>query len=124
MKALRTLTLSLVVLSAASIELIADSEPALVTPISWIKDTQHDINVDDKEVTIVGQVIRKDGGSDWWFADHTGAVRLDTDEMELPVGPTLIIHGNIDQARFGVGYLEVEVKRWDYVQKPASLSGS
>ena len=95
----------------------ASSGPAQITPISWIVQTQHNIDVDDKAVTLVGKVVKKDGGSDWWFVDATGSVRLDTGDMELPVGPTLIVHGHIDQSRFGVGYLEVEVSHWNYANK-------
>jgi uncharacterized protein YdeI (BOF family) len=88
--------------------------PRQVTPISWIVQTQHNLDVDDKRVTLVGQVIRHDDGSDWWFADTTGSVRLDTGDKELPVGRTLVVTGHIDQARFGIGHLEVEVNHWSY----------
>jgi uncharacterized protein YdeI (BOF family) len=92
----------------------ASSTPPQITPVSWIVETQHNIDIDDKAVTLVGQVVKRDGGSDWWFSDTSGSVRLDTGDMELPVGKTLVVHGRIDQARFGIGYLEVEVKHWDY----------
>ncbi len=89
---------------------------AQVTPVSWIIDTQHNMDVDDKSVTLVGQVVKRDAGSDWWFSDTTGSVRLDTGDKELPVGRMLIVHGRIDQARFGIGHLEVEVKHWAYAK--------
>jgi uncharacterized protein YdeI (BOF family) len=92
----------------------AADHPQQVTPISWIVQSGRNIDVDDKYVTMVGKVIRKDNGSDWWFADATGVVRLDTDDKELPVGPTLVVSGHIDQARFGIGHLEVDVKKWHY----------
>jgi hypothetical protein len=41
-------------------------------------------------------------------------VRLDTGDKELPVGKMLVVSGHIDQARFGIGYLEVEVRKWHY----------
>ena len=93
------------------------SAPPHVTTVSWILDTRHNISVDDKRVTLVGKVGKKDNGSDWWFSDGTGWVRLDTVDMDLPVGQKLIIHGRIDQSRFGIGYLEVEVKHWNYAPK-------
>jgi uncharacterized protein YdeI (BOF family) len=96
----------------------ASSAPSQITPVSWIVATRHNLDVDDKAVTLVGQVVRKDGGSDWWFSDATGSVRLDTDDMELPIGRTLVVRGRIDQARFGIGYLEVEVRHWDYANTP------
>jgi hypothetical protein len=90
--------------------------PSDVTPISWIIQTRHNIDVDDKRVTLVGTIIRPDDGSDWWFSDSTGSVRLDTDDKELPVGRLLVVTGHIDQARFGIGHLEVEVDHWEYAQ--------
>jgi uncharacterized protein YdeI (BOF family) len=95
----------------------ASSEPPQITPVSWIVDTRHNINVDDKRVTIVGEVIKHDDGSDWWFADTTGSVRLDTDDKELPIGKRLVVTGRIDQSRFGVGHLEIEVSHWEYADK-------
>lgn len=95
----------------------SDSEPPHITPVKWILDTQHNGDVDDKYVTLVGRVIKPDQGSDWWFSDTTGSVRLDTGDKELPVGPMLKVSGHIDQAKLGMGYLEVEVKRWDYVDR-------
>jgi hypothetical protein len=96
----------------------ADSEPPHFTPISWIISTRHNGDVDDKYVTLQGKVIKPDQGSDWWFSDTTGSVRLDTGDKDLPVGPMLVVSGNIDQAKLGFGVLEVEVKHWDYANKP------
>ena len=105
----------LVITAAAS--QAADSNLPQITPVSWVLATQHNINVDDKFVTLVGKVIKPDNGSDWWFSDTTGSVRLDTGDKQLPVGRTLIVSGHIDQARFGIGYLEVEVKHWAYADQ-------
>jgi uncharacterized protein YdeI (BOF family) len=92
-------------------------EPAQITPISWVLATQHNGGVDDKRVVLVGRVIKPDQGSDWWFSDATGSVRLDTGDKELPVGRLLRVTGNIDQAKWGIGYLEVEVRHWEYADK-------
>ena len=113
-----SLIAAIVAISPVFTQSVNAHEPAQVTPISWIIQTQHNIDVDDKAVTLVGQVIKRDNGSDWWFSDTTGSVRLDTGDMELPIGKTLIVRGHIDQSRFGVGYLEVEVHHWEYAQKP------
>jgi uncharacterized protein YdeI (BOF family) len=89
-----------------------------VTPVGWIVATRHNDNIDDKRVVLVGRVTHPDNGSDWWFTDGTGSVRLETGDKLLPVGPTLRIVGRIDQATWGIGVLEVEVKRWAYANAP------
>jgi uncharacterized protein YdeI (BOF family) len=115
MKKLSFVTLMFVV-SAIALH-AADPTSPQVTPISWVLQTQHNIDVDDKSVTLVGEVVKRDNGSDWWFSDTTGSVRLDTGDMELPVGRMLVVKGRIDQARFGIGHLEVEVKHWAFADK-------
>ena len=97
--------------------LAAPPQPPQITPISWILQTQHNGDVDGKLVRLEGRVIKPDNGSDWWFADTTGSVRLDAGDKELPVGPMLIVTGHIDQAKLGIGYLEVEVKHWQYANR-------
>jgi len=109
---------AVIAISSAFTQPASASTPSQVTPVRWIVDTQHNMDVDDKAVTLVGQVVKKDGGSDWWFTDATGSVRLDTGDMELPIGQTLVVRGRIDQARFGIGYLEVEVNHWNYANTP------
>ena len=93
--------------------------PAQVTSVSWLLSTQHDDQVDGKRVALIGRVTRPDNGSDWWFTDGTGSVRLETGDRELPVGPLLKITGHIDQATWGLGVLEVKVGRWAYANAPA-----
>jgi uncharacterized protein YdeI (BOF family) len=108
---------STAILSAITVQgAKAAPSTSTVTPISWIVDSRHNIDVDDKRVTLVGKVIKRDDGSDWWFSDTTGSVRLDTGDRELPVGRWLVVHGRVDQARFGIGHLEVEVKHWEYAK--------
>ena len=106
-----------IVLFLSAISIRAYADPAQITPISWVISTQHNGDVDDKYITMRGRVIKPDQGSDWWFSDTTGSVRLDTGDKELPVGPMLIVSGHIDHAKLGIGYLEVEVKHWDYARK-------
>ncbi len=107
-----------VLFASASFSHADPDSPALqITPISWIVSERHNIDVDNKSVTLVGKVIKRDNGSDWWFSDTTGSVRLDTDDKELPVGPMLVVQGHIDQSRFGIGHLEVEVKHWSYAKR-------
>ncbi len=107
-----------VMLMSASLNQPASAAPAHseITPVNWILQEGRNIDVDDKRVTLVGKVIKKDDGSDWWFSDTTGSIRLDTGDQMLPIGRMLVVTGHIDQARFGVGHLEVEVSHWDYAK--------
>jgi hypothetical protein len=112
------LVLGSIALMSATLNPLAQAAPlrSEITPVSWILQEGRNIDVDDKRVTLVGKLIRKDNGSDWWFSDTTGSIRLDTGDKELPVGRMLVVTGHIDQARFGVGHLEVEVSHWEYAR--------
>jgi len=83
-----------------------------LTTVSWVISTQNRLSVDDRYVTLVGQVTGPAGGGDYWFTDGTGSVRLDPGDFLLPVGRKITIGGRIDQAYLGIGNLEVDVKRW------------
>jgi uncharacterized protein YdeI (BOF family) len=107
-----TILVTALILGAAIVRVHAD--PPQITPVSWVIATQHNGDVDDKSVTLRGKVIRPDQGSDWWFSDSTGSVRLDVGDHELPPGQLLIVRGHIDHAKLGIGYLEVEVNHWTY----------
>jgi uncharacterized protein YdeI (BOF family) len=92
--------------------------PPAVTPVGWILQTKNNDRFDDKRVVMVGQVTHHDDGTDWWFTDGTGSVRLENNDRRLPVGPTLRIVGRIDQATWGIGVIEVQVKHWSYANPP------
>jgi uncharacterized protein YdeI (BOF family) len=74
--------------------------------------------VDDSYVTLIGHVIRKIGDKTYLFTDGTGAVRLDGEKFDLPIGPKLVIGGRIDQAYLGFGHLEVDVRTWRLTKNP------
>ncbi len=90
--------------------------PAPVRPVSWVLATQHNDNFDDRRVTLIGHVTHPDNGSDWWFTDGTGRVRLETGDQMLPAGPLLRVTGRIDQATWGIGVIEVKVHHWAYAR--------
>ena len=116
----KALPLLLALTLTVALSKASNSDHGQITPISWIIATQNNGAVEGKHVTMIGRVIKPDQGSDWWFSDQTGSVRLDADDKELPVGPWLKVSGDIDQKKMGVGYLEVEVTHWEYVNKPKS----
>jgi uncharacterized protein YdeI (BOF family) len=93
--------------------------PPPVVPVSWVLSTQHNDDVDEKRVVLIGRITHHDNGSDWWFTDGTGSVRLETGDQMPPVGPMLRIVGRIDQATWGIGVIEVKVKHWAYAKQPA-----
>ena len=88
-----------------------------VSSIAWIeaKDKDDDIGVDDRYVVLIGKVTKKYKDETYFFTDGTGTIQLDYDKS-LPIGKTIAVRGNIDQAYLGIGKLEVEVSSWRYVK--------
>ena len=107
------------VIGTAACRAYPPGPPPPVTPVSWILATKNNDRFDEKRVVLVGQVVRHDNGTDWWFTDGTGSVRLENNDRRIPVGPTLRIVGRIDQATWGIGVIEVQVKHWSYANPPS-----
>jgi uncharacterized protein YdeI (BOF family) len=82
-----------------------------VATVSWIIATRNDISKDNTYVTLFGYVTKKIGDETYLFTDGTGKIRLDSADIKLPVGVPIVIHGQIDQAYFGFGDLEVDVRQ-------------
>jgi hypothetical protein len=119
----RLLTKSSVVLftlamGGIALHALPPGPPPPVTPVSWILATKNNDRYDEKRVVLVGRVTHPDNGSDWWFTDGTGSVRLESGDRLLPVGPTLRVVGRIDQATWGIGVIEVKVRHWAYANPP------
>ena len=110
-------TLSLV--GAASLK--ADQNPNHtkdhVSSIAWIqaRDKDDDIGTDDRYVVLVGKVTKKIKDETYLFSDGTGTIQLDS-EIKLPVGKTIAVRGDIDQAFLGIGKLEVDVTSFRHVK--------
>ncbi len=67
--------------------------------------------VDDRHVTVVGQVTQILGFGHYAFSDGTGTIQLDADEFpssSFPLNEKLIVRGEID---YDDGVLEIEVDR-------------
>jgi uncharacterized protein YdeI (BOF family) len=88
-----------------------------VSSIAWIvaRDKDDDIGVDDRYVVLVGKVTEKYKDETYFFTDGTGKIQLDS-EAKLPIGKTIAVRGQIDQAFLGIGKLEVDVTSWRYVK--------
>ncbi len=91
--------------------------PYHLTTVSWVIATRNNIDKDDRYVTLIGHVTGRDG-DDYLFTDGTGTVRLDPDDVIIPVGPRIVVGGRIDQAYLGIGHLEVDVRRWHLARNP------
>ena len=118
----KSLVLMLTVLSLSGAPaLMADENPNItkdhVSSIAWItaKDKDDDIGVDDRYIVLVGKVTEKYKEETYTFTDGTGTIQLDSD-IELPIGKTIVVRGNIDQAFLGIGKLEVEVTSFRHVK--------
>lgn len=92
----------------------AAAKPYHLTPVRWIVETRNKISEDDKYVTLVGHVTRRISDEEYWFTDGTGSIRLDSENFDLPLHQRIVIGGRIDQAYWGIGHIEVDVRRWHY----------
>ncbi|HUB66105.1 MAG TPA: hypothetical protein VL981_01315 [Candidatus Methylacidiphilales bacterium] len=88
-----------------------------VSSIAWIveRDKADDIGVDGRYAVLIGKVTQKYKDETYFFEDGTGTIQLDS-EIELPIGKTIVVRGDIDQAFLGIGKLELNVKSWRYVK--------
>jgi uncharacterized protein YdeI (BOF family) len=120
MKKIVALLLAFSALFAGSLPIArAEAEPPYhLTTVSWIISTKDNLDVDDHYVTLIGHITGMAKNGDYMFTDGTGTIMLDASDSTLPVGPKVVIGGRIDQAYFGWGHLEVDVKRWHLAKKP------
>lgn len=88
-----------------------------VTSIRWIqaRDKDDDIGVDQRWVVLVGKVTKVIKDNVYLFSDGTGTIQLDSD-IKLPVGASIVVRGEIDQAFLGIGDLEVDVVSFRHVK--------
>ena len=107
---------ALLVVAAVSAH-AAPPPPYHLTTVSWVIATRDNLDEDDKYVTLIGRITGRDDGGDYFFTDGTGTVRLDPGDIDLPIGPRLVIGGRIDQAYLGIGHLEVDVRQWHYAKR-------
>jgi uncharacterized protein YdeI (BOF family) len=88
-----------------------------LTTVSWVVSTKDNMDVDDRYVTLIGHITGMAKNGDYIFTDGTGTILLDGGDLGLPVGPKIVVGGRIDQAYFGWGHLEINVKHWHPVKK-------
>jgi uncharacterized protein YdeI (BOF family) len=118
---MKKFALSLLAISALLFPSLSHADknpPYHLTTVSWIVSSKDNIDVDDRYVTLIGRVTKQISDGAYWFTDGTGSIRLDSGDAVLPVGEKVVIGGRIDQAYFGWGVLEVDVKQWHVSKKP------
>ncbi len=115
---LTLLAVSALLTAAPSLSCAADNPPYHLTTVSWIVATKDNSDVDDRYVTLIGRITGVAKNGDFIFTDGTGTILLDGDGAALPIGPKVVIGGRIDQAYFGLGHLEVDVKQWHPAKTP------
>jgi len=89
-----------------------------LTTVSWVVSTKDNMDVDDRYVTLIGHITGKAKNGDYIFTDGTGTVLLDGGDKSLPINQKIVIGGRIDQAYFGWGNLEINVKQWHAAKTP------
>ena len=97
--------------------------PYHLTTVSWIVSTRDNMDVDDHYVTLIGRIHEAESAA--MNGDFDGSPTapapscLDGGDFDLPIGPEKSsVGGRIDQAYFGLGHLEVDVKHWHPAKTP------
>ncbi len=92
-----------------------DSNKWKIASVRWIQDNcdKDSKDVDAKHVVLIGKVTDQIDEDTYMLNDGTGSIVLDVDEgIELPVGKRVVVRGEIDEAFWDIGKLEVNVKSW------------
>lgn len=92
-----------------------DTNKYKIASIKWINaNTDKDFkDIDDKYVVLIGKATDRIDEDTYKFNDGTGTVLLDVkDGIELPVGKRIVVRGEIDEAYWDAGELEINVKSW------------
>lgn len=88
-----------------------DSNKWKITTVRWVQEHQDQLDDSDKHVVLIGKVISVDGEDNYILDDGTGTIFIDSDDT-LPVGKTVVVRGDVDQAYWNIGELELNVKSW------------
>jgi len=89
-----------------------------LTTVSWVVSTKNNMDVDDRYVTLIGHITGVAKNGDYIFTDGTGTILLDGGDLGLPINQKIVVGGRIDQAYFGWGNLEIDVKQWHPAKTP------
>ena len=92
-----------------------DSNKWKIASVRWIQEnSDKDFkDVDAKYVVLIGKVTDRIDEDTYMLSDGTGSIVLDVDDgIELPVGKRVVVRGDIDEAFWDVGELELNVHSW------------
>ena len=92
-----------------------DTNKWKIASIAWVKaNTEVDSrDIDDKWVVLIGKVTERVDEDTYRLDDGTGSILLDVkDGIELPVGKRVVVRGNVDEAYWDAGELEINIQSW------------
>src|SRR5438105_1462762 len=92
-----------------------DANKYKIASINWIKTNidKDNKDIDDKYVVLIGKVTKRIDDDTFLLDDGTGTIELHAwNNIELPIGKRVVVRGDIDDAYWDVGNLEVDVVSW------------
>ena len=92
-----------------------DANKWKIATISWIKENSNKEykNIDAKWVVLIGKVTERIDEDTYRLNDGTGNITLDVEDgIELPVGKRVVVRGEIDEAYWDIGKIELNVESW------------
>lgn len=81
--------------------------PSFFPSVGFVINTSD--NDDSGYVKLVGHVFRQTGDSTYLFTDGNNTYRLNSDDSNLPIGPTIVVGGQFDDG-------QVDIRKWHYAQ--------
>jgi uncharacterized protein YdeI (BOF family) len=93
-----------------------DSNKWKIASIRWVKENSEldHKDIDFKYLVLIGKVTDRIDEDTYRLNDGTGTILLDVDEdeIELPVGKRVVVRGEVDEAYWDIGELELNVVSW------------
>lgn len=81
--------------------------PGFFPSLSFVINT--DDSSDNGYVSMAGHVFRKTGDDAYLFTDGNNTYRLDSENSDLPVGPSIVIGGRFDDG-------QIDIRKWHYTE--------
>lgn len=91
-----------------------------IATVKWV-NSKESWKTDDKEVVLIGKIVKKQDEDTYLLDDGTGVIELDSD-LALPEGKRVVVHGRIDYAFIGERATEFNVRAWRLESQPGKLN--